>query len=249
MIPLRHQRSFPILLLLLLSTTPITYSYLHTTTNAITRRIQPRTSSTTPSSSAATVVNRQHRLPNTRSRNSIVVPVIGRSHRRLAAAVEDSAEDLLDFDWQEASDALFIDDERPVILYDGICKFCNGSVNYALDNDSKGKFRFASLQSTIGRALLLRSNKKTDDLSSIVVVTSAQSYFKSDAVLYIARRLDGNAYLPFVGRWSTFVPKMMRNVVYDFVSRNRYRWGESDSCRVDLMEFEDRFISDPCPPT
>jgi len=174
--------------------------------------------------------------------------VVGRSHRRLTAAADEDT-DLIDFDWKEASDKVFIDDERPVILYDGICKFCNGSVNYALDNDSVGKLRFASLQSTIGQALLLRSNRKTDDLSSIVVVTSTQSYFKSDAVLFIARRLDGNAYLPFVGRWSKFVPGVMRNVVYDFVSRNRYRWGESDSCRVDLMEFEDRFISDPCPPT
>lgn len=140
---------------------------------------------------------------------------------------------------------MFEECERPVVLFDGVCKFCNGSVNYVLDNDSGGQFRFASLQSSIGQALLLRSGKTTTDLSSIVVVTPADSYFKSEAVLYIASRLDGNAYAPFIGRWSRFIPGMLRNLVYDFVSKNRFRWGENDSCRVDLMEFEDRFVVDP----
>lgn len=121
-------------------------------------------------------------------------------------------------------------------------------MNYALDNDSRGVFRFASLQSNIGRALLLRSGKEKDDLSSIVVVTQKESFFKSDAVLYIASRLDGNAFLPFIGRVSWVVPGMLRNLVYSAVSKNRYRFGgEYDSCRVDLMDFEDRFLDDPCP--
>jgi len=161
------------------------------------------------------------------------------------ASLGDVDADELDFDWREAGDNVFREDARPVVLFDGVCKFCNGSVNYALDNDSVGRLRFASLQSRIGRALLLRSGKDTTDLSSIVVVTSAESLFKSDAALYIASRLDGNAYLPFIGRWSRFVPSGLRNVVYDFVSRNRYRFGESDSCRVDLMEFDDRFVPEP----
>jgi len=237
----KGKMSIPILLLLLASTTPIAHSYLHPTT----RRIQPRTTPTSPPSTAY----QQRRCPpdGPTVRVPVVLPTSIVSH--LAAAIEDDVDvvndDTLDFDWREAGDKLFIDDERPVILFDGVCKFCNGSVNYALDNDSKGHFRFASLQSTIGRALLLRSGKLTDDLSSIVVVSSTQSYFKSDAVLFIASRLDGNAYLPFVGRWSVYVPRMMRNVVYNFVSRNRYRFGESDSCRVDLMDFEDRFVPDP----
>lgn len=147
--------------------------------------------------------------------------------------------------WKEISKSVFESDTRPVILFDGVCNLCNGGVNYALDNDSVGKFRFASLQSKIGQSLLLRSGKKPNDISSIVLVTEDKSYFKSDAVLRIARKLDGNALLPLMGFFGFLAPGFARNVVYDVVADNRYRFGQSDSCRIDDGEFFDRFISDP----
>jgi len=85
-------------------------------------------------------------------------------------------------------------------------------------------------------------------MSSIVVVTKEESYFKSDAVLFIAGRLDGNLYVPLIGQFSWIVPSFLRNMVYGVISQNRYKFGgEHDSCRVDLMDFEDRFLDDPCP--
>ncbi len=115
----------------------------------------------------------------------------------------------------------------------------------ALRHIAAGSFRFASLQSTIGKALLVRSDKRPDDISSIVLVTEEKAYFKSDAVLRIASKLDGNILLPIAGTAGRIVPTFIRNTVYDFVAENRYRFGESDQCRLDFGEFDDRFVEEP----
>lgn len=150
-----------------------------------------------------------------------------------------------DFDWKSYAKSLFTEDKRPIILFDGVCSLCNGGVNFAIDHDSVGKFRFASLQSKAGQTLLMRSGKKPNDISSIVLVTPDKAYFKSDAVLRIAQKLDGNPLLPVVGTVGPFVPGFIRNKVYDVVADNRYRFGEADQCRMDFdNEFGSRFVTD-----
>eukprot|EP00520_Triparma_pacifica_P010642 CAMPEP_0118635794 /NCGR_PEP_ID=MMETSP0785-20121206/2265_1 /TAXON_ID=91992 /ORGANISM="Bolidomonas pacifica, Strain CCMP 1866" /LENGTH=213 /DNA_ID=CAMNT_0006526849 /DNA_START=33 /DNA_END=671 /DNA_ORIENTATION=- len=136
--------------------------------------------------------------------------------------------------FQEVSLSLFTHDERPIILFDGLCNLCNAGVNFALDNDSAGHFRFASLQSAVGRSLLLSLGKEPNDISSIVLVTSADSgYFKSDAVLRISRGLDSPIYRAFGALSLALTPRLVRNAVYGLVSKNRYRmFGSSDSCRL-----------------
>lgn len=64
-----------------------------------------------------------------------------------------------------SADVLFASDMRPIILFDGVCNMCNGGVNFALDYDQEGVFRFAALQSDVGRALLVRSGRRADDIS------------------------------------------------------------------------------------
>ena len=66
---------------------------------------------------------------------------------------------------------------------------CNGGVNFALNFDTDGQFRFAALQSAAGRALLQRAGRAPNDISSIVLVERDQSFVKSDAVLKIGRKL------------------------------------------------------------
>lgn len=142
-----------------------------------------------------------------------------------------------------AADTFAGKDQRPVVLFDGVCNLCNGGVNFALDRDPAGKFRFASLQSAVGQAFLVRAGKKANDISSIVLCEKERTYFKSDAVLKIARKLDGP--IPLLGYAGPIVPGFLRNMVYDFVADNRYRFGESDQCRLDGDEFNERFIPDP----
>ena len=130
-----------------------------------------------------------------------------------------------------------------------VCNLCNGAVNLALDWDPQGKLRFSALQSNVGRSLLEANGRKTDDISSIVLVTKDAAYTKSDAVLKITEELTPIALLPLkpaaiLGQM--LVPKFLRDVIYDNVADNRYElMGMRNECRFDADgEFEDRFVDD-----
>ena len=178
-------------------------------------------------------------------------PLSLRSHnnvrRNFASSVEPSPFEI--YDPETVHSRVFASDQRPVILFDGVCNMCNSAVNVALDWDSRGKLRFAALQSHVGRALLQKNGRNADDISSIVLVTSNGAYVKSDAILRITEELTPFALLPMrpvaaLGR--IFVPKILRDVIYDGVAGNRYRiMGKREGCRLDSDgEFEDRFIDD-----
>lgn len=156
-----------------------------------------------------------------------------------------SVEEEIDWDWKEVTQSIFEgEDKRPIILFDGVCNLCNGGVNFALDNDEVGHFRFASLQSKIGKSFLIRSGKETSDLSSIVLIDNDNAYFKADAVIRIAHKLNYPLnVLSFAGR---MVPGFFKNIAYEYVSKNRYRFGViEDSCRLFDDNFDSRFIRDP----
>ena len=129
---------------------------------------------------------------------------------------------------------------NPVVLFDGVCNLCDRSVQFILDRDPAGVFRFASLQSDTGRALLIDHQLDPDALASIVVVDGDRAYTRSDAALRIARDLR----FP----WNTLgalriVPRFIRDRVYDVVAANRYRWfGTREACRLPTPDVAARFI-------
>jgi predicted DCC family thiol-disulfide oxidoreductase YuxK len=131
--------------------------------------------------------------------------------------------------------------ERPLVLFDGVCNLCNASVDFILERDRKGTFRFAALQSEAGQRLLRGFELPTAEHRSLVLVEGDRVYLRSSAALRIARRLGGlwpALYLFIV------VPPFLRDLAYDFVARNRYRWfGKRDTCRVPTPELADRFLS------
>jgi predicted DCC family thiol-disulfide oxidoreductase YuxK len=111
-----------------------------------------------------------------------------------------------------------------------------------LDNDPQGKLRFAALQSGAGRALLQRSGRAPEDISSIVLVEPDRSYTHSEAILRIAQYLPG----PFgvLGKLGLFTPGLVRDTFYSLVAANRYNiLGKKDQCRVGDERFNDRFVS------
>ena len=128
----------------------------------------------------------------------------------------------------------------PVVLFDGVCNFCNRSVNFILDHDARKRFRFAALQSDAGQAVLRHFGLRTDDFDTAVLVERGRAYTKSSAALRIARSLGG--------RWSLLalllaLPPLLRDAAYDLLARNRYRWfGRTDSCRVPTPQIRDRFL-------
>jgi len=128
----------------------------------------------------------------------------------------------------------------PVVLFDGVCNLCDRSVQFILDRDPAGVFRFASLQSDTGRALMEAHQLDPDALSSIVVVDGDRAYMRSDAALRIARDLSApwNALPAF-----RFVPRFLRDAAYELVARNRYQWfGTRESCRLPTPDVAARFL-------
>ena len=130
---------------------------------------------------------------------------------------------------------------KPVlILFDGVCNLCNGLVQFIIRRDAKGKFKFASLQSEVGRSLLKQFNIDPDLLHSIVVIDNGVAFQRSDAVLRIANYLGG--------RWKILaafkiLPKFFRDGCYNVVAANRYRiFGKQDSCMIPTPELKDRFV-------
>jgi len=151
----------------------------------------------------------------------------------------------VDWDWEKMSADVFSEDKRPIVLFDGICNLCNGGVNFALDRDESAKLRFCSLQSKVAESLLLRSGKAADDKSNIVFVTGDNAYFSSDAISRICLLLDMKP-LRWFGHIGKYTPGFIREGLYQLVSKNRYQFGENDSCRIDFDgTYTSRFVSDP----
>ncbi len=129
--------------------------------------------------------------------------------------------------------------EHPVLLFDGVCNLCNAVVRFTVRFDESGTFRFAPLQSEIGRELLARFDLPTDDFDSFVLVEGDDYYTRSTAALRVCRRLDGPWPLlyPLV-----FVPERLRDPVYEFVAKHRYRvFGRKDECPIPGPEIRERF--------
>ena len=127
-----------------------------------------------------------------------------------------------------------------IILFDGVCNLCSGSVQFIIARDANKVFRFASLQSEIGKQLLNQHQLSTTDFNTIVFIENNKVYTKSTAALRIARKLDGFWYLLYA---FILVPSFIRNAVYDYIGRNRYRfWGKKEECWLPTAEMKSRFL-------
>ncbi len=131
--------------------------------------------------------------------------------------------------------------DKPILLFDGVCNFCNSSVNFIVDRNSKKNILFSSLQSQTGQQLLEKFNLPKDNFNSLVLVDGDNYYTKSTAALKIAEYLDGNwKFLSIL----KIIPKFIRDFGYDFIAKNRYKiFGKSDQCRISTKEMRERFLN------
>jgi len=131
-------------------------------------------------------------------------------------------------------------DERPIVLFDGVCNLCNRSVQFIIRKDKKKQFLFASLQGKTGQEVLKRFKLPVDNFNSFLLVEGDHVYTQSTAVLKMLKKLGGG--------WKLFyafiiVPKFIRNAVYNWIARNRYKWyGKRDECMVPTPELRERFL-------
>jgi predicted DCC family thiol-disulfide oxidoreductase YuxK len=130
--------------------------------------------------------------------------------------------------------------EKPVILFDGVCNFCNGAVNFIIKRDKKKRFLFAALQSAAGQKLLEEYHLSKWDLNSFILIDKDKAYQKSVAVLQASK------YLPSVWKATQIfriVPRFFRDALYDVIAKNRYKWfGKREACMVPSKELRGRFL-------
>jgi predicted DCC family thiol-disulfide oxidoreductase YuxK len=126
-----------------------------------------------------------------------------------------------------------------VVLFDGVCNLCNASVRFVIKRDRAARFKFASLQSPYAASLFRRMNFHSEGVDSIVLFENGKFFVRSTAALNIARHLSGLWPLLYA---FIIVPPFIRDAVYDFVARNRYRWfGKKEFCEVPAPGMKERF--------
>ncbi|MBP6661393.1 MAG: thiol-disulfide oxidoreductase DCC family protein [Chitinophagales bacterium] len=126
-----------------------------------------------------------------------------------------------------------------VVLFDGVCNFCDSSVQFIIKHDKSNSLKFASLQSEFGQNLLKQFNHTTA-LESVVFFENNQIYTKSTAAFHIANYFGG---FWKVLSYLRFFPTFITDFFYDIVAKNRYKWfGKKDSCMIPTPEIRNRFI-------
>ena len=114
-----------------------------------------------------------------------------------------------------------------IVLFDGICNLCNASVRFISRHDKDSKIKFASLQSETAKQLLSKLNIDTIKIDSIIFISKEKIFFKSNAAIEISKLLDG---VPHLLKYFQFIPRPIRDIVYDLIAKNRYRlFGKSCS--------------------
>jgi predicted DCC family thiol-disulfide oxidoreductase YuxK len=129
---------------------------------------------------------------------------------------------------------------HPLLLFDGVCNLCHGAVQFVIARDPDAHFRFASLQSEYGREIVRREGLPEDVTTVILVEPDGRVSSRSTAALRVATKLG--ALWPLLGALLV-VPRFLRDPVYEFVARNRYRWfGQKESCPLPDPSLADRFL-------
>lgn len=128
-----------------------------------------------------------------------------------------------------------------IILFDGVCNFCNGWVNFVIRHDSRGYFKFAPLQSETAIGLLKKNGIDPAETDSVVLIEDEKAYLFSDAALRIAKGLGGIYSFVFA---LIIIPRFIRDAVYKFIAKNRYNWfGRSEQCMLPTPEIRSKFIT------
>lgn len=129
---------------------------------------------------------------------------------------------------------------KRIILFDGDCNFCDASVQFIIKRDPYAHFYFTSLQSEKGLQLKQQYNIAEDE-DSVVLIEKGKAYTQSSAALRIAKKLDGLWHLLFL---FILVPRPIRDSVYQYVAKNRYKWfgKKEDTCALPSPEMRKRFL-------
>jgi predicted DCC family thiol-disulfide oxidoreductase YuxK len=130
---------------------------------------------------------------------------------------------------------------KKIILFDGICNLCESSVLFVIKYDKKDIFRFVALQSDLGIEIVKHIGLNPKHIDSVILYEPGISYFyKSAAAIEIAKDLGGFFHM---GALFKIIPNGLRNLLYDFIAKNRYSWyGKKESCWTPSDELKSKFL-------
>lgn len=134
-----------------------------------------------------------------------------------------------------------MNEEKKIILFDGVCNLCNSSVNKVIAADVENNFVFAALQSEAGKKLASERKINIEQTDSIILIDPGTAYYtKSEAALEIGKHLKGYRIL---SKLLILIPRGLRNIVYDFIAKNRYKWyGKKEQCMIPTPELKTKFL-------
>jgi len=135
-----------------------------------------------------------------------------------------------------------LNSDHPIILFDGVCNFCNSIVNFIIKQDKENIFHFAALQSDADQRLLKEYNIPATGLNSFILIDGSKAYKSSTAGLRLYDKL------PWYWKWTQvfwIVPQFIRDRIYNVIAKNRYKWfGKRDSCMIPTEDVKNRFIQE-----
>jgi predicted DCC family thiol-disulfide oxidoreductase YuxK len=131
--------------------------------------------------------------------------------------------------------------QKSIIFFDGVCNLCNSSIDFIIKRDKNNHFLVGALQDDFSKKILSSYDVKEDYLDSLVLLEDGKIYYRSTAALMISRRLSG--LWPFFYAFIV-LPAWLRDPIYDWIGRNRYRWfGKKETCRLPTSEEKSKFLS------
>ena len=130
---------------------------------------------------------------------------------------------------------------KKIILFDGLCNLCDAAVQFVIKHDKKDVFRFVAIQSELGEQILKHIGINPMNIDSVILYEPGIAYYyKSQAALEIVKSLGGFFHFGTVFR---IVPTGIRNNLYDYIAKNRYKWyGKKESCWVPTQDLQNKFL-------
>ena len=127
-----------------------------------------------------------------------------------------------------------------IILFDGVCNLCNKLVSFLIKHDENNIFHFAAMQTEVGEKIIDEYNL-TDNIKSIILIKKGITYFKSDAIIEIAKQING---WPQILKYGFLIPKFLRDGIYNLIAKNRYYlFGKKEACPTPSEDDRKRYIS------
>ncbi len=114
-----------------------------------------------------------------------------------------------------------------IILFDGICNLCSSTVSFLIKHDKYNNLHFVAQQTATGKNLMKKFNIH-DATPSVIFIQGKEVFYQSNAIIEIAKLITG---WPRILRFSSIIPKSIRDAIYQLIAKNRYKlFGKKESC-------------------